>query len=93
MNTIQLFSFAVTILIVCLLVYWFAKRKSRLRLIPIGVWALHMLSFYTGILLHVSSYTGIKYTDWSAVLRLHGLLTVLMVVMYYILVNTTRRNP
>lgn len=47
--------------------------------LPVALWILHGLIFYTVVLANGGSVPG-TYTSWSAVLRLHGVMTIVIIL-------------
>lgn len=59
----------------------FIRRERLLFAIPILVWMAHGLLFYTLVILSRLVYPNPfiqSFGDWSSILRLHGLITVLV---------------
>lgn len=74
---------SIVVLGILIVVYLQSRsRKSleaRLWLLPMAIWALHSLVFYSVLTIDRLGLAPleISYTTWSSILRLHGYITVL----------------
>ena len=72
---VQATSLIVIVAILIIQVIWMFKNRQQWRWsVPIFVWMLHGLIFYLTVF-----FTDWPHTTWSAILRLHGLVSVLTV--------------
>lgn len=81
MNAIQYISMTLSILSSILVIIWcFQNQKYNLYAAPILIWIAHTIVYYAMLQLSVSG-IFIKpwptfFTDWSAVVRFHAILSV-----------------
>ena len=72
---VQATSLIVIVAILIIQVIWMFKNRQQWRWsVPMFVWMLHGLIFYLTVF-----FTDWPHTTWSAILRLHGLVSVLTV--------------
>lgn len=79
---IQWVSLAVVLVIIVLVGLQIQQRRKNtewLWLVPVLVWMLHALLFYSVLMIDRYGVVRIDvtYTTWSSILRLHGFVTVL----------------
>ena len=72
---VQIASVIVIVTILVMQVAWMIKHPGRWRWsVPVFLWMLHGLVFYLTLF-----FTDWPHTTWSAILRLHGYVSVLIV--------------
>ena len=77
-ETLQIFSMIVILCVLAIQVIWISRNKSIWRYaVPMIVWMIHGFIFYLYVIFQQPTY--FELIDWSAILRLHGYLTVLVI--------------
>lgn len=72
---VQLTSMLVIVAIMVLQLIWMLKHPDKWRwAVPIFLWVVHSFVFYASVFT-----TEWSHTDWSAILRMHGYISVLTI--------------
>lgn len=73
--TVQITSLVVIAAIIVVQIVWMNKNRSKWRWsVPIFFWMVHSFVFYLTLF-----FMDWPHTTWSAILRLHGLVSILTV--------------
>jgi len=74
-SMVQAISMAIILAIIVIQIIWMRKHPDQWRWsIPVFLWMLHAFIFYVTVF-----FTDLPHTDWSAVLRLHGYISIFIV--------------